>query len=162
MKHALLWTVAGALVYLLALGHASTADVAVAIAVALALVAVFHRFVLGRTEVLPSWRRAWLVVPALGHVVADVARGTWEVTLASLALRRGLTHGMVEVAMGERSHAGAVLTAILVTLSPGSVLVSLDWDRRIMHFHLLDASRAERFRRELESFYERYQRWIVP
>jgi multisubunit Na+/H+ antiporter MnhE subunit len=50
----------------------------------------------------------------------------------------------------------------LTTLSPGSVLVDIDWQRRDMLLHVIDASDPDAVRADLERFYDRYQRRVFP
>jgi len=95
-------------------------------------------------------------------VLLDVIRGTWEVTLVSLRLRPLRRPGIVAVPMGERSETGVAVTALAMTLSPGSVPVNIDWDRRILFFHFLDASDPDSLRQQQERMYDRWQRHVFP
>jgi multicomponent Na+:H+ antiporter subunit E len=107
-------------------------------------------------------RRLLALVPFAVAVLFDVIRGTWEVTRVSLRLRPLGRPGIVAVPMGERSETGVAVTALAMTLSPGSVLVDVDWDRRVLFFHFLDASDPERLRAQQERMYDRWQRHVFP
>ena len=45
---------------------------------------------------------------------------------------------------------------------PGSVLLETDWERRVMRFHVVDASAPEAFAAEWERFYREHQRAVFP
>ena len=107
-------------------------------------------------------RRLLGVIPYAVAVLLDVIRGTWEVTLVSLRLRPLRRPGIVAVPMGARSETGVAVTALAMTLSPGSVLVDIDWDRRILFFHFLDASDPDSLRQQQERMYDRWQRHVFP
>ena len=107
-------------------------------------------------------RRLLGLVPYAVAVLLDVIRGTWEVTLVSLRLRPLRRPGIVAMPMGGRSETGVAVTALAMTLSPGSVLVDIDWDRRILFFHFLDASDPDRLRQQQERMYDRWQRHVFP
>jgi multisubunit Na+/H+ antiporter MnhE subunit len=51
---------------------------------------------------------------------------------------------------------------MLDTLSPGSVLIDHDPAAKTWTIHTVDASDEEATARELERFYERYQRPVWP
>lgn len=98
----------------------------------------------------------------LGALLADVVRGTWDVALRVLHLR-GVEHpGIVLVPLGERTPIGVAVSALSTTLSPGSVLVDVDWAHRAMLVHVIDASDPDAIRAQHQRFYERYQRRVFP
>lgn len=107
-------------------------------------------------------RRLVGLVPFALAVLLDVIRGTWEVTRVCLRLRPLRRPGIVAVPMGKRSETGVAVTALAMTLSPGSVLVDIDWDRRVLFFHFLDASDPEKLRAQQERMYDRWQRHVFP
>jgi multisubunit Na+/H+ antiporter MnhE subunit len=51
---------------------------------------------------------------------------------------------------------------LIATASPGSVLLDIDSERRVMIFHAIDASDPDGFREEMSRFYRRFQRGAVP
>lgn len=101
-------------------------------------------------------------VPFAVAVARDVAVGTWEVALVTLHLRPLHKPGIVAIPIGERSLVGISVTALVMTLSPGEVLVEVDWDQKVMLMHVMDATDPERIRRSHEEFYERYQKRVFP
>ncbi|MGI8631047.1 MAG: Na+/H+ antiporter subunit E [Solirubrobacterales bacterium] len=158
-------TVLLAAVYLLTLGSAGPWDIAFGLVLAAGLLAA-----LGRASPSPgehadrpgALRRAaatpWFALGIVGEVVA----GTWQVGLISAGLRPLRGPGIVEVPFGERSATGVAVTGLAATLSPGAVLIDVDWDRRTFLLHVLDASDPDAVRADQQRFYERYQRGAFP
>ncbi|MCY1030020.1 Na+/H+ antiporter subunit E [Corallococcus sp. BB11-1] len=70
--------------------------------------------------------------------------------------------GVVDVPMGERTARGVQVSSWAMSLAPGTVLLELDWERRVMRMHALDASDPDKLRQEQENFYQRYQRAVFP
>lgn len=95
-------------------------------------------------------------------VFADVLAGTWDVTLRVVGVRRVEAPGIVRVPIGERTDRGIAVSALATTLSPGTVFVDVDWERRDMLLHVIDASDPDDVRAKLQRFYERYQRSVFP
>ena len=152
-------------VYALTLGSAAPADLALGGLLAALLMAVLPGD-RARPPSLPAGERGrrWRAVPALAlAVAADVVTGTLEVALIVLGIRRPHPGSpFVEVPIGERSRDGVALGGILVTLSPGTVLVEVDWERGTMLFHALDSRGPDFVRERLDRFYRERQRSVVP
>lgn len=106
-------------------------------------------------------RAAWFPVFACA-VVADVLAGTWDVALRVLHLRSVDRPGLVRVPFGPRTDRGVAVSALATTLSPGSVVVEIDEERREFLLHVIDASDADAVRAQLQRFYDRYQRRVFP
>ncbi|TSC23176.1 Na+/H+ antiporter subunit E [Corallococcus sp. Z5C101001] len=70
--------------------------------------------------------------------------------------------GVVEVPMGERTARGVQVSSWIMSLAPGTVLLELDWERRVMRMHALDASNPDQLRQQQEHFYQHYQRAVFP
>lgn len=151
-------------VYLLTLGSLHPLDLALGAVLAVALLHTLRGFrgpaaegaggsVLGRMAAFPVFAAA---------VVADIVRGTVEVSLVVLGRRPLVAPGIVEVPIGERTPAGVAVSALATTLSPGAVLMDVDWERRVMILHVLDASDPEAVRAEHQRLYERRQRAVFP
>lgn len=98
----------------------------------------------------------------VGAVLADVVQGTWDVALRTVHLREVECPGVVRVPIGERTERGVAVSALATTLSPGSVLLDIDWEHGDMLVHVIDASDPDAVRARLERFYERYQRPVFP
>lgn len=147
-------------VWLLALGQVSIGDIADGLIVAAGLLLVLDsRAIRLGNPSLGS--RVLAFGPFLFATLRDVIVGTWEVALVVLG-RRPAVPGYIEIPIGSRTPTGVAVTALLVTLAPGSVLVDVDWERKMMLFHLLDASDPDATRATVARFYERYQRAVFP
>jgi multicomponent Na+:H+ antiporter subunit E len=88
--------------------------------------------------------------------------GTWRVGRAVLSRRPVRTAGVVTVPMGARTDTGVAVSALAISLTPGELVLELDWDRRLMLVHTLDAHDPEGVRRAQARLYERYQRRVFP
>ena len=159
----LAWVVLLTGVYLLSLGSLDPLDAAEG----LVLATVLSLGLRGRLErpqgAGPSLVGRIAAFPLLvGGLLIDVLRGTWDVTLRVLGLRPVECPGIVLVPIGERTELGMAVTGLLAGLSPGSMLVEVDSDRRAMLFHVIDASDPDAVRDHLDRFYRRYQRRVFP
>jgi multisubunit Na+/H+ antiporter MnhE subunit len=152
------------LVYALTLGSLDPWDLLVGALIAASLLAFFQTTVIGRRPAplpdLPS--RLLAFVPFAVRIVRDIGVGTWQVALVMLHLRPLRHPGLVTVPIGDRSHRGVAVTALVTTISPGSFFIDADWERGEMLFHFLDASDPDAIRRDLAHVYQRYQRHVFP
>jgi multisubunit Na+/H+ antiporter MnhE subunit len=158
-----LWVVLLAGVYLLALGSIHPLDVAFGVVLA----AVLSFGLRGRLQRPqgpgpPLAARLAAAPRLLAGLLAEIARGTWDVALRVLHLRPVERPGIVLVPIGERSELGVAVTGLLVGLSPGSLLLDVDEGRRAMLFHVIDASDPDAVRAQIDGFYHRYQRRVFP
>lgn len=151
-------------IYALTLASADPWDLLAGALLAGALLELLQRVVIGRRPAplpgLPA-RLAAFFPFALG-ILRDMLVGTWLVALTVLWLRPLRCPGIVGVPIEGRSHRGVAVTALVVSLSPGSYFIGVDWERDLMYFHFLDASDPETIRRDLARFYQRYQRHVFP
>jgi multicomponent Na+:H+ antiporter subunit E len=150
--------------YCLTLASADPVDLATGAVVGGTLAALLGRRLRlgpgGTAPPLPT-RVLWFG-PFAAAVVADVLQGTWDVALRVLHLRPLERPGVVRVPIGARSERGVAVSALATTLSPGSVLVDVDWERRDLLVHVIDASDPDAVRARLARFYDRYQRRVFP
>ena len=98
---------------------------------------------------------------ALG-LLADIARGTWDVALRVVHLRPVDHPGIVRIPIGDRTPLGVAVSALATTLSPGSVFIDVDEAAGVMLLHVIDASDPDQVRATHLRFYERYQRRVFP
>jgi multicomponent Na+:H+ antiporter subunit E len=70
--------------------------------------------------------------------------------------------GIVQIPIGDRSPLGVAVTGLLVGLSPGSLLLDVDSEHRVMLFHVIDAHDPDAVRARIDTFYQRYQRRVWP
>jgi len=110
----------------------------------------------------PAAQRVVWFIPFLGAVLADILQGTWDVALRVMHLRRLEHPGLVRIPIGERSEHGVAISALATTLSPGSVLIEIDWERGDLVYHFIDAAEPDRVRERVQRFYDRYQRRVFP
>lgn len=151
------------LVYALVLGSFAPADLALGAALAGVLLFALRPFILpGEAAPGGPFGRVVGFFPFAVAVARDVAVGTWEVALITLHVRPLGRSGIVAIPVGERSETGVAVSALVATLSPGEVLVDVDWKRGVMLVHVIDAADPEEIRRRHEDFYRRYQRRVFP
>jgi multisubunit Na+/H+ antiporter MnhE subunit len=134
-----------------------------------AAIACIAGFVLARVIPAPrrsgarlDWRRMtrlpWLVAGAL----VEIARGNMSMLLVLLGRKSRQRVGMLDAPLGDRTERGAVVSAFIATSAPGSIVVGIDERKRTMRVSVIDATRPEELREQLDHFYERYQRGAVP
>lgn len=151
-------------VYALVLGSFHPLDLLFGAIVSAALVFVFRGAVSGGGEGagLGLFGRVVAFVPFALAVVREVISGTWEVALVTLHLKDLDSPGIVAVPMGEMTPTGVAVLSLVSTLSPGSVLVDVDWERRVMLIHTINAGDPEAVCRQHQELYRRYQRKVFP
>ena len=164
MRRVVIAAVALGVLYVLTLASRDPVDLLAGVLIGGALVAVLGtRMRWGpQGHTIGLARRAVWFAPFAGAVLADVVQGTWDVALRMLHLRPLDSPGLVRVPIGERTERGVAISALATTLSPGSVLIDVDWERGDLLVHVIDASDPDGVRDRLARFYERYQRRIFP
>jgi multisubunit Na+/H+ antiporter MnhE subunit len=153
-----------ALVYALALGSFDAWDLLLGAALAGALLWRFRRFLFAGRAVPPgeALNRALACLPFAGVVIREAILGTWDVALRALRLRPLGRPGIVEIPIEDRTPNGVAVSALTSTLSPGAVLVDVDWKRRVMLFHVIDASDPRAIQADHQRLYSQYQRRVFP
>ncbi|NRD45866.1 Na+/H+ antiporter subunit E [Corallococcus exiguus] len=153
-----------ALLYALMVGSFHPVDLTLGAVLALCVMRLFP--LAGLPPVLSArehWRRT-LYLPRFGWaLVVLVTRSCFQVLAVIFGPADRANHaGVVEVPMGERTARGVQVSSWVMSLSPGTVLLELDWKKRVMRMHALDASDPNRLIRQQENFYQRYQRAVFP
>ena len=149
-----------ALTYLAVVGHWSAADVIVSLVVGIFVTFLFGRF---QSESAPGTVVRVLALPwLLVGVALELFRGSWTMLLVLTGLKTWKNVGYAEVPYGARTPRGVLVTALIASASPGSLLIKIDDKRRVMLFNVIDASDPHALRRGLDRFYDRFQRWAVP
>ncbi|HEX5809233.1 MAG TPA: Na+/H+ antiporter subunit E [Anaerolineales bacterium] len=151
-------------IYSLILLSAHIWDLAIGVGIATGTVYLFRRHLFGSTG-LPISRFAQRTLALLRFawfVYTDVIDGLWLVLAIVLGVRPLTRSGIVAIPIGERTENGVTVTGWALTLSPGSVLIDVDWERKVMLFHFIDATQPEALREKIQTFYERYQRPVFP
>jgi multicomponent K+:H+ antiporter subunit E/multicomponent Na+:H+ antiporter subunit E len=164
MKRLGVWFVFLTAVYLLMLASVELWDLAQGVLIATVLLVAFRSFMFGgRPAPLPNLlRRLFALIPFTLAVLRDIWVRTWNVVLVVLRLRPLQCPGIVTVPIGERTPNGVAVSALATTLSPGSFLVDVDWERRVMLLHVIDASDPDVVREEQRALYQDYQRHVAP
>lgn len=151
-------------VYALALASADPWDFALGALLGSAVTWCFRRFLFvaapipAREMVRRSAHLPMLIIATFGNIV----RGTWAVIRLSLGPVPPVNVGFVTIPDGGRTETGFTVSGLLDTLSPGSVLIDQDALAQTWTIHAIDASDQEERVRELDDFYERYQRPVWP
>ena len=164
MKRAAFSLVLLTLVYALVLASFSPWDLAFGAILSGVLLYTLRGYVFGgKPAPLPGLlKRVIAFWPFLFAVVRDTLVGTWQVTRVTLNLNRMEKPGIVAVPIGERTPIGVAVSALVTTISPGAVLIDVDWDEGVMLIHAMDAADPEEVRRSHEHFYQRYQKQVFP
>lgn len=100
--------------------------------------------------------------PFLRVVLVDVFSGAWRVFLAIVGIRPPREPGVVGVPLGERTDRGVTVMAFLAAFSPGTLLIRVDEEERIMWIHAIDAEDPQAVIAEQQNLYDRYQRKVFP
>jgi multisubunit Na+/H+ antiporter MnhE subunit len=157
-------TVLLTVVYALAVASTDPWDVATGAVLALGLTAALRPLVFagpGRPlRTLPG--SLWALLALAGIAARDILTGTWQVALVVLHLRPLASPGIVAVPLGERTRLGTAVSGLLLSIAPGEYLVDVDWERRRMLVHVIDASDPDAIRERLQRIYERHQRKVFP
>jgi multisubunit Na+/H+ antiporter MnhE subunit len=134
-------------------------NMVVAFVLSIGLMVLFRRQI--SPDPLPPTRVAYrviLTVPLLlWYLVIDILKGTYQIVTITLGLRPLAKPGIVKVPITVKSHYGVGPVGYFVTLSPGSFLVDLDWDERMMLIHVIDASDPDQVRRDAEKYFRLWQ-----
>lgn len=165
MKRALFSLLLLTLIYALVLASFAPWDLALGAVFSGTLLYMFRGFVFGgRPAPLPGLLGRIIAFGPLFLAAAmrEVVAGTWQVALVTLRLRPVERPGIVKVPIGDRTPGGVAVSALVGTLSPGSVLVDIDWEAGYALIHTIDAQDPEAFRRSRAEFYQRYQRKVFP
>lgn len=93
----------------------------------------------------------------LGMLVWDIIKGTWQVTTFVIGLRKLDHPGILKIPLGNHSRAGTGIVSLFITLSPGSFLVDIDWEERMMLVHVIDASDPDTTRQDVEKYYRLWE-----
>jgi len=90
-------------------------------------------------------------------LIWDIIKGTWQVTTFVVGLRKLDHPGIVSIPLGNHSRAGTGIVSLFITLSPGSFLVDIDWEERMMLVHVIDASDPDTTRGDAEKYYRLWE-----
>lgn len=151
-------------VYALTVDSFAWEDLALGLGATAVLLAIFWR-VLMPARLPPNGQilKAIVWFPAFVLVaLREIIVGTWQVAAIVLHIRPLEHPGIVRVPLGRRSKASAGLAGMVLTLSPGTFLIDIDWETHEMLVHAIDASDPDALRAGYDDFYENIERHIVP
>lgn len=156
--------VALTVIYLLALPSSDPWDVGFGAVLALAITLTFRQFLFAEEELAeePFIRRMARLPALLVATLLVIARGTVDVARAVLSPDGPQNAEFVELPIIEQTVEGLAINNLLLTLSPGSVLVEVDDESNSRLMHYLDASDEEAVKADARRFYERFQRPVWP
>lgn len=151
-------------VYALSIGSVHPWDLGLGAILGLAVVLAFRGFLFTEQETALGvvLRRAAHFPYLMLGTVLDITRGTIDVARIVLSPRVRELGGFVDIPYGNRTHSGVVVSGLISTLSPGSVLIDIDPDARTWTMHVIDATDEEGVIAYEQEFYERYQRAVWP
>lgn len=149
------------LVYALTLASFAWEDLVLGAALSLLFLRIYRQAVLPRSLPAAEYVIHIIVfVPKFFALLAwDIITGTWQVTTYVLGLKRLDHPGIVSIPLGNHSPGGAGIVGLFITLSPGSFLVDIDWEERVMFVHAIDASDPDAIRESAEKY---YRLWEYP
>lgn len=152
-----------ALVYLLITGDGSIGNCLVGLGIGV-MVATLCRLTTGRhrkKERQPLKKLMALPLFAWGTGQA-LAQGSWTMLRILLGQESWKKVGLVEVPIGERSQTGAIISGLIATATPGSVLIEINWRRGIIKLNVINAAAPDETRAQLERFYQKFQKPLLP
>lgn len=155
------------LVYTLALASFHLWDLLIGAVLSATLLFAFGRFVFGASargvgQGLSPLGRIVAFVPFAAAVARETLAGAWRVFLVTLHLREPANPGIVTVPLEERTPTGVAVSAFLAGFSPGTLLVKVDEEERVMLIHAIDAADPDAVREARQEFYRRYQKKVFP
>lgn len=93
----------------------------------------------------------------LWYLAGDILKGTWQVTTYVVGLKKLEHPGIVKVPFRHHSDVAVGFVGHLITISPGSFVVDIDWDDRSMLVHYIDASDPDNLRKGVEKYYKLWE-----
>jgi len=148
-------------VYLLTLTSVDPLDAAGGLVVGAAALLYVRRLLDDGPRLEPLGRRLVHAPRFAWGVLRELVSGTLLVLGVVLGLRER-RQGIVAIPLGDRTDIGVAVSALALNLSPGEVMLDVDWERRVMYIHVLDAADPDAVRRRHAEFYERDQRGLFP
>jgi multisubunit Na+/H+ antiporter MnhE subunit len=152
------------IIYCLSLGSTSPWDIGIGAVLALGILYTFRNFLFhGPSPAMGDVPSRAIHFPMLVlATVFDIVRGTLDVAKVVLRPAMASQGGMVEIPEAGRTASGVVVSGLINTISPGSVLVDIDPQTLNWTIHCVDASKPEKVVAWQQSFYDRFQRSVWP
>ena len=100
-------------------------------------------------------QRMTRVLRLAGFFVVELIRANLQVAYEVITPRHYMCPGIVAVPLEARTDAEITLLAALVSLTPGSTMVEVSEDRRVMYVLHMYIQDADKVRREIKDGFER-------
>jgi len=151
-------------IYALALASANPWDLGMGVLLSSGVLVLFRRYLLAGPPVpfIEVIQRGAFVPVLAVATFADIVKGTWIVSRLVLTRTIPPTGGFVSIPIAARTESGVIVSGLLNTLSPGSVLVEIDLRAETWTIHDLDTTDEAAVIADAQEFYERYQRPVWP
>jgi multisubunit Na+/H+ antiporter MnhE subunit len=151
--------ISSAIVFCLIVTDFSWQNIVLALAISSALTYIFRKQVLPR-KLPPVGLSLHIIIysPVLAwYLFIDILKGTYQIVSITLGLRPLVKPGIVKIPIGAHSAYGVGPVGYFITLSPGSFMVDIDWDERVMLVHVIDASDPNAVRKDAEKYYRLWE-----
>jgi multisubunit Na+/H+ antiporter MnhE subunit len=146
------------LVYALMLASFAWPDVLTGALVSIALMAIYRKTLFAVKPEASYVLHILMYLPKLiAMLIVDIVKGTWQVTTFVTGLKKLNNPGIVKIPLGNHSRPGIGIVGLFITLSPGSFLIDIDWDERVMLVHVIDASNPDTTRADAEKYYRLWE-----
>lgn len=147
------------LVFALALASLSWQNLLIGAVLSTVLLMVYRKRILPAYQPESEFVLHLLVrVPIfLWYLAGDILKGTWQVTVYVVGIRKLEHPGIVKVPFRHHSDSAVGFVGHLITVSPGSFVVDIDWDDRTMLVHYIDASDPDKLRESVEKYYRLWE-----
>lgn len=152
------------LTYAFTLGSLAWQDLLTGIVFATILVVVFRKITIGDHSENATWTfRTLLQTPRyVWTVIIDVLKGTWQVTTYVVGLKQLEHPGIIRIPFEEESEIRLGIALLALSISPGSFVVDVDMDNRVILAHFIDISDPDKLRRDVHDTYFRVPGTHVP
>lgn len=143
-------------VFLLTLASFAWENILLGVVISIILVLAYRRAIFPRPMPSNGYVVHLLVrIPVfLGILLVEIFKGTWVVANIVLGIRPLEHPGIVKIYFGHHSANAVGLVAQLLTISPGSFLVDVDWEDRTMLMHYMDASDPAKLRADADKYFQ--------
>jgi len=142
-------------IYALMLASTAWEDLLTGLILSSVLLGIFRSVVL--PSPLPANRSTLRVLVAGPRYVwmmgRDVVVGTWDVARVVLGINRTYHPGIIKIPIGDHSERAVGFAGLCLTLSPGSFLLDVDWEERVMLIHVIDATNWEQIHDDMLEYF---------
>lgn len=142
-------------IYALMLASAAWEDLLIGVVLSAIFLAVFRNAVL--PSPLPANRSTIRVMIAIPRYVwmmlRDIFVGTWKVASVVLGINKSYHPSIIKIPIGDHGESAVGVAGLCLTLSPGSFLLDVDWEDRMMLIHVIDATNWEQIHDDMLEYF---------